>query len=557
MILQTRVLDMPITETVITKQLGHLGLIAAVVKKLKIVEKIDRRLPVSKEHGAIVTMGQRVSAMILNGLGFLNDRLYLHSMFFEDKPIEHLLGEGITADNLNDDALGRALDAIYDYGTTKLFSELAFEIANEHNLLGKTARLDTTTISLQGDYDEDESERAKGSIDVTYGHAKNKRFDLKQVILSLTNSGKSGHPLWMEALSGNTSDKTSFQETVRKFVAFKQQLENAPDLIYTADSALYTTDKLLSAINLRWITRVPESIKEARLLVEKDAGDFIWQLLTKGYQYSEAISNHGGVPQRWQVIYSEQAFIREQKTLIKKIAKKQEELKKLLWHLNNKVFACEADANMAIKPILKVLKYHQITYAVTAITKHKGKGRPKADETPEIAGYQIEGTIFADDNAIKKATNRLGRFILATNELDQNILPSDSILNNYKELDKVEKGFRFIKSKEFSISSIYLKTPARIEALMMVMTLCLMVYNFGEQAFRTSLEASDDTIPDQVGKKTKKPTMRWVFRILNKISIAYFNIDGTKKAVVANVCAVCKKIIRHFGVDAMSIYGMI
>lgn len=136
-------------------------------------------------------------------------------------------------------------------------------------------------------------------------------------------------------------------------------------------------------------------------------------------------------------------------------------------------------------------------------------------------------------------------------------MPSDSILNNYKELDKVEKGFRFIKSKEFSISSIYLKTPARIEALMMVMTLCLMVYNFGEQAFRASLEASDDMIPDQVGKKTKKPTMRWVFRILNKVSIAYFDIDGRKKAVVANVCAVCKKIIRHFGVDAMSIYGMI
>lgn len=143
-------------------------------------------------------------------------------------------------------------------------------------------------------------------------------------------------------------------------------------------------------------------IKEARLLVEKDAGDFVWQLLTKGYKYSEAISNHGGVPQRWQVIYSEQAFIREQKTLIKEIAKKQEELKKLLWHLSNKVFACETDANMAIKPILKTLKYHQITCAVTAITKHKGTGRPKVDEAPNVTGYQIESTIFADDNAIKK-----------------------------------------------------------------------------------------------------------------------------------------------------------
>ena len=115
-----------------TEQLGHLGLIAAVIKKLNIIEKIDLKLPISKEHGAIVTMGQRVAAMILNGLGFLNDRLYMHSLFFEDKPVASLLGKNITSEHLNDDALGRALDAIYDYGTTKLFSELAFEIATEH-----------------------------------------------------------------------------------------------------------------------------------------------------------------------------------------------------------------------------------------------------------------------------------------------------------------------------------------------------------------------------------------------------------------------------------------
>ena len=61
---------MEIPEIIETKQLGHLGLIAAIIKRLKLVEKIDFRLPVSKERGAIVTMGQRVAAMLLNGLGF-------------------------------------------------------------------------------------------------------------------------------------------------------------------------------------------------------------------------------------------------------------------------------------------------------------------------------------------------------------------------------------------------------------------------------------------------------------------------------------------------------
>ena len=160
------------TTTITTKQLGHLGLISSVIKKLNLVDKIDRRLPVSKEHGSIVSMGQRVSAMILNGLGFLNDRLYMHSVFFEDKAVEFLLGEGITANHINDDALGRALDAIHSYGTTKLFSEIAFEVAHENKLLGKTARLDTTSISLYGEYDG--CDREEEAIDITYGFAKNK-----------------------------------------------------------------------------------------------------------------------------------------------------------------------------------------------------------------------------------------------------------------------------------------------------------------------------------------------------------------------------------------------
>ena len=143
----------------------------------------------------------------------------------------------------------------------------------------------------------------------------------------------------METLSGNSSDKVSFQETLRKIDTFKQQLQNAPDFIYVADSALYVKDKLLAASNLRWLTRVPENIKEAKELVENAA---------EGYKYHELTSCYDGIQQRWQVVYSEQAFNREQKTLTKKIAKKHDALTKTLWHLGNKVFACGQDANMAI-----------------------------------------------------------------------------------------------------------------------------------------------------------------------------------------------------------------
>lgn len=53
--------------------IDHLGLIASTIKKLGTIEKIDQRIPIAKEKGAKLSMGQRVAAMILNGLGFVDD----------------------------------------------------------------------------------------------------------------------------------------------------------------------------------------------------------------------------------------------------------------------------------------------------------------------------------------------------------------------------------------------------------------------------------------------------------------------------------------------------
>ena len=97
----------------------------------------------------IVSAGTAAVAMILNGLGFTNRRLYLTPQFFESKPIERLLDGNITAQNLDDNALGKALDKISAYGSSRLFGEVAFEIALENNLLGSLAHLDSTSMSVE------------------------------------------------------------------------------------------------------------------------------------------------------------------------------------------------------------------------------------------------------------------------------------------------------------------------------------------------------------------------------------------------------------------------
>ena len=79
------------SDTVQSEQLGSLGRVASVIRRLGLIEKIDERLEFNRMQGSIVSYGQRVAAMVLNGLGFMSSRLYMSPHFFQDKPVSHLL----------------------------------------------------------------------------------------------------------------------------------------------------------------------------------------------------------------------------------------------------------------------------------------------------------------------------------------------------------------------------------------------------------------------------------------------------------------------------------
>ena len=94
-----------------TQVLDHLGLVAGMFEELGITEVIDQA---TQQDPAmrIVTAGHAVKAMVLNGLGFVNQQLSLVPHFFQNKPISRLIAPGMQASHLNDDTLGRALDTL-------------------------------------------------------------------------------------------------------------------------------------------------------------------------------------------------------------------------------------------------------------------------------------------------------------------------------------------------------------------------------------------------------------------------------------------------------------
>lgn len=544
-------------EAITTEVLDHHGIVAATIKDLGIIEKINSRIKKNKDPRRIVSTGESISALILNGLGFTNRRLYIISQFFENKPLERLLGnKNIKTKHLNDDTLGKALDEIAEYGTTKLFGEVAFEIMRDQQLYGKFGRFDTSTISVEGSYDKQEEE---GIINITYGYSKDHRPDLKQMTLLLGITGPSNLPFWFEALSGNKSDKKSLHQSILSVESFYNQLKTAPVLTYVADSALYSSEKLLDKKNnFPWITRVPETIKETWALIEYPADGEKWQKSTyKKYKFYMHNSDYGEIKQRWMIVYSEEKFKREEKTFKKNINRKKEKIEKEFKTLMREIFACSEDAMRKLSCFKKKNELFEVSGNVKEVKKYISRGRPKKDENLTVVGYAIEGEVLTNESEVSRLLQHKGKFILATNQLDEKILPDESILSEYKEQNSVERGFAFLKDPWFMVSSIYLKSRNRISALMMVMTLCLLVYNFAQYKVRKALRDANETLPNQVKKQIKNPTLKWLFLTMEGIAVVNVEtkVNSFKKGFVSNLTPVRKKIISLFGVSAENIYG--
>jgi len=362
------------------------------------------------------------------------------------------------AEHFNDDALGRTLDAIYKYGATELFAEIVNEVAQEFMPVQARQKfyLDTTSLKLCGEYDfeDDYPDDDNRPLLPKLGHSKDHRPDLKQLVLSLIVSGPANLPIWFEGIDGNSQDKTNFHNTLEKVKSFRKALKDSPELLVIADSALLCKKNKLQDAAYGWSTRVPERVKLVKQLVESDAADFAWQVQQNGYQCVWLGPEDRGMRQHWAMIYSEQAKKRETISLDKRITKTLQADEKEAKKLAGQQFTCEKDAERAVIAFEKKLKYYKLSYKIRTVTQFSGRGRPRKTETPNLFHYQLDITFEECLRKLKPYRNKLGRFMLATNELNNPTMDAATLLATYKEQQGVERGFRFIKDPR-STSTVY------------------------------------------------------------------------------------------------------
>ena len=305
-----------------------------------------------------------------------------------------------------------------------------------------------------------------------------------------------------------------------------------------ADSALYSENNLNLMSNLKWISRVPLSIKKAKKLVKAVFSLELKETDKKGYSYQEELVTYGGVEQRWLLVESEERKVSDLKKLAEKIEQESIKIRKQIARFVKQEFDDPSSAMSKIKELESKLKYHQI--AEIKITKHQNK------EKKDI--YKIGGQLTENKELIAEKKNSSGRFILATNILDIRELDASEIIRIYKQQQSCERGFRFLKDPLFFADSLFVKNPERVETMMMLMGLCLLVYTIGQRQLRMTLKQEKAVIKNQLNKLTARPTMRWIFQCFQGIHIVIIqgiqqiiNLNESRRRILQFLPDYCRK----------------
>ena len=529
------------------RPIAHLPLVLGVLRHLEIATVIDRLVPLHPAH--VVSCGRGVEALVLAILDG-DHALYKVGTRLEERGMLSLLQPGLTRASLNDYRLGHILDALFAANLNKVFSAVALKALEGYAIPTPWLHQDTTTIALYGAY-EDEP-KADGAPRPAYGHSKDGRADLKQVLLSLGVSGDGGIPLRVGLRDGNCSDSVETPRAIEECLALG--LDGVRGIV--ADSKAYSRRTLGLCLEhgIGLVTLVPRTCAIRQeleawgcqhpplpLLAEKpgrtrDEAPRRWRGQSVRRQVEVEYSD-GRVAQeavRFIVVHSSQLAQQQTQTYAAAQGKEAEAVTDHVRQGHARWFACLPDAEAAIAEYedraperrgrrAHPWRYHTLRYhpvAATRRTRRARRGRPvKTDPPATESGYRLKVEV----EALANPEEDTGWTVLATT-VDAEVCPDADILQAYHDQNTtVEPGFRWIKNPA-AIRPVWLEKPERIAALAMLTVLGLLVYNVIQRQVRLYLRAHGQQIPGNKGM-TATPTAAVVLALFAQVALIQLGVD--------------------------------
>jgi transposase len=501
----------------------HLPIVRAYVEKLGMVELLNDLV----ESEMNVGPGLMFLGMLLDTLSGRSP-LYRVEEFFGNQDTELLLGQPIDAKSFNDDNVGRFLDKLYETGTMKIFTEIAKRAVDHFDISCRHVHFDTTSISVFGAYGG-APQKAEGlPYEITYGHSKDHRADLKQFLIAMLCVERNV-PILGIPEDGNGSDKTINNGILTAIsshmVAFGLS-EGA--FIYIADSALITEDNLKAmGDDILFISRLPASYNECQRVIGEAVRQDVWEEIgmiaetrpTKNrpgthYRAYETEVELYGKRYRAVVVHSSAHDRRRQKRIERELQAAHKSLQTELKKSCKIDYACRADAEAAAKRIANTkAPYYRIKAEVEERPRYK-RGRPKGGvkEVAEMR-YGISASIAENEATVATLREEAGCFVLLTNvpkaqeheQEPESGYDSRAILQAYKEQHGMERNFGFLKDPAI-VDSLFLDRPERLEALGLILLTALLIWRLMERTMRRSIEESDEPISGWDHKPTRRPT---------------------------------------------------
>jgi transposase len=536
---------------------AHLPLVLGVLRRLDVATVIDRLLPPHPAH--VLSAGRGVEALVLAILDG-DHALYKVGQRLEERGMVSLLQPGLTRASLHDYRLGHILDALFAANLNQVFSAIALKALEVYSLPTPWLHQDTTTIVLYGAY-KDEPQTPKAPRPA-YGHSKNGRDDLKQVLLSLGVSGDGGIPLRLGIRDGNRSDSVETPLAIEECLALG--LEGVCGIV--ADSKAYSRRTLGLCLeqSIGLVTLVPRTCTVRQeleawgqqqatlpLLIEKPGRTKAeaprhWHGQSVMRQVEVEYSD-GRVAQetlRFVVVHSSQLAQQQTQSYAGAQAKEATALADHVTRVHAQWFACLPDAEAAIAEYEgrgqgrrgrhpRPWRYHAVRYhavADTRFTRRARRGRPaKAAPPPLEAGYRL----VVDVAGLANPEEDNGWTVLATT-VSAEACPDAGVLQAYQEQHTtVEPGFRWIKNPA-AIAPVWLEKPERIAALAMLTVLGLLVYSIIQRQVRLYLRTHDQQIPGNKGT-TATPTAAVVLALFAQVALVQFWLGDHEVAQVYGV----------------------
>jgi transposase len=300
-----------------------------------------------------------------------------------------------------------------------------------------------------------------------------------------------------------------------------------------------------------WISRVPETSTSAKALVAEEPA--VWQG-TETLRWVEREVQVGERKERWILAQSAEGVERQRASLQRQAEQEQQAWAKRVRALEQRSFACEADALAACTEARKgASAWLEVTFQVASSTHYTRRGRPSPNTGPELV-WRVHGAVRLVEATLAEEAQRKANFIVATN-VPASRKSGEEVLRLYKAQSGVERGFAFLKDPLFLASSVFVKKVERVMATGFVMVLCLLVYRLAEHRIRQRLAEIGATVPDQLNKPTQRPTLRWLFQCFEGISLALMRSEERMEAVqVTGLTEVHLLILRVLGPSYQQYY---